>query len=294
MIQPTKDDYEPDYYENLVKGSKEIELLIDRNFPLLREIYDREFFQKVREQLEEMKKHDLSGPIHSVFVALQHDKENNFKYKKLDHLDEYLKLIIYHPSTRKKDINYLKSELKRETCINIWFEISILGNLLKQLKSSNITLYAPTRGGKNVEAEIILDVRPIYLETTVLGESRGDLNTRARMMKARKNVWSGSRNMEFDTNRVRLKLKDKSNQFSPKKPNVLILSFFDFFPVDFQINNAIRTNSNDNIGIIMKFKRELFSNFITHNLDQTCFLTKLEVRKLKDLLSGSDYEPLIY
>jgi len=279
------------YYLDLVSLSRTIEKRINStDYPILSTIFDHKYFEYIRLQIKEMSIYGNTGPVHSMAIAMRRNEED--KGELLNLFEKYLHLIFNHPTVKKHHITYIKTELVSQGCINTMFEVSILGNLLTHIDNSKIKLYSRTTGLRDVEAEIELFNRSIYIEVSVLGESKGDMEIRNKMMKMKKNVWSGSRDMEHDTARFKVKVEEKTKQFLPNKPNVLILCTFDIFPIDFEIKAAMRNNFFNNVGLLLRFKREELKNIFTP--DKTCYLNKDEIIWLKDFFTGDKYKPLTY
>lgn len=281
----------PSFYDELRQKSHEIERYIS-SLPILRDIFTSGYFQKVRKQIDEMEKTNQIGPLHSMFIFMLDDSRHGLSQTKM--LKEYLTKIFEHPNTKPKTKNHIKAQLVSEQHVFMLFEVSILGNLLSQLPGKAIKLYPRTVRTRAVEAEIVLVDRPVHIETTVLGESRGDKNTFERMMRVGRHTWGGSRDLNHDSERFAKKLLEKSKQFLPDYPNVLAISLFDFWPAHLQVMRAIRSNSFPNIGLIMQFGRGDLEHSFEENCDPSCALTEEEGDRLTKLLSGENYHPLVY
>ena len=279
------------YFKELNVLSGKIEARIATKYPILATIFDSNYFDGIREQIQEMSKNDLQGPIHSMFVAMTRDNEQKRGFLPL--FEKHLSLIFNHPSIKPSLISYTKKELISERCINTMFEVSTIGNLISKIGPDKTTLYAKTAGPKDVDIKIDLFDRPIYVEISVLGESRGDADLRDRMMRKKRGVYSGSRDMAHDTGRFKVKVEEKTKQFLPNKPNVLILCTFDFFPVELEIKQAMTNNYFVHVGILLRFYREKLKNTFT-NLDKNCQLTGREMNWFRDFFESKEYKPLIY
>lgn len=282
---------ELNYYYSLIQQSKIIQKFI-QTMPILNDIYGNKFFERIRKQIVEMKRLEVDGPIDSMFLLMLDDNANDFKKVKL--IEKYLYLIFNHPSAKKSDIKYVKKELAGNQALNTLFEVNIIGNFLNQCPSTEIELYPKTYENKNVDLAVTLFNRPIYLEITVLGESVGDRNVRERMSRNKIHVWSGSRDIARDTIRFSSKINDKLKQFSAEKPNVLIVSKFDFFPVKFNIDIVMRNTCFRNVGTILQFNRKSLEKIHEQNLDPDCVLTKQELAKLREIVSEHKYNPIYY
>lgn len=279
------------YYYELIQQAKRIAKFI-KSLCILKDVYDQRYFEKIKQQIIKMKKEQTSGPIDSMFILMTKDEEHNFKNIKL--LEKYLGLIFSHSSCNKGDKDHIKKELIGNQSLNTLFEINIIGNVLNQLPSNKAILYSKTYNKKNVDVEIDLVNRPIYIEISVLGESKGDKNIRERMSKNKIHVWSSNRDIERDTIRFSSKINYKLRQFFPHKPNVLILSTFDFFPAKFNIDIVMKNTCFLNAGLILQFDRKNIQKIHKDNLDPSCTLTKEEHDKLIELFQGKNYEPVYY
>lgn len=279
------------YYYELLLQSKRINKFI-QTLPILKEIYDEKYFSKVKQQIIKMKPRELSGPINSMFILMTDDEAKGFIKLKL--LEKYLSLIFKHSSTKKSDKKYIKEELLGDQGLNTLFEVNIIGNVLSQLPSKKVKLYVKTHGKKNIDLEVVLIDRPIYVEISVLGESKGDKNIRDTMTRNKINFWSGSRDLNIDSIRFASKIKFKTEQFVKGKPNVLILSKFDIFPDKFSVESVMKQNCFLNVGLILQFNRKDLQIVYEDNLDPNCSLSKIEISRLVKLFKEKAYKPLYY
>lgn len=260
----------------------------------LKSIFNNDFFSIVRNQIEELKENKW-GLVHPLWnLMLSHEPSNSFAKLKL--LDEYLTSIFSHPATTKANKDYIKKELvstSKINSLNMLFEISVLGLLLKYFDHGKIVLYIKTVGNKNVEASVVLLGRPVYLETTVIGESEKDQSERIEMTTKGKRTWGGSRDINKDIGRVVSKLKDKAKQMMEGTPNVLLLGAYDFYPDEFHITSALRRNKFSKIGLIMQFGRGKIEKIYKDGLDNNCSLSEDEEKRLSRVFNEK-YVSLIY
>lgn len=284
---------EEQYLNNL-----KVELEMTKNFCLtsvnLKSIFNDEFFRIIHKQIEALKNNKWSR-VHPLWNLMLRSEPTN-KFQKLKILDEYLNLIFGHPKTQKKDIKYISEELvstAEANSLNILFEISISGILLKCFDRNRIVLYPKTVNGRNVDIAIELTKRLVYLEATVIGEAKKDHDKRIEMTNMGKSSWGDWRDINQDTNRMILKLKNKSEQMMEGKPNVLVLGKYDIYPRQLNIQQAIQENYFSKIGTIMQFSRVKLETIFRDGLDRNCLLQENEEKILLDIFNDK-YIPLIY
>lgn len=262
--------------------------------PLISSYFDESFFQHVLAQVDVMEEKEWNGPINSIFLFFLSDSNNNFNQTKL--LEEYLKSINDHSTTTNADRNHIKGQLKADNSIDTLFEISILGNLLKQLPPEDIELFPKTVGNRDVEARIKLDGRWVYLDATALSDSEGESKELVELLNKGGGVGKGmSVDFQRDTDRFIRKLDYKSSQFMPNTPNVLAIAIIGTRPIFVHSEWGAKVSTVvANIGLLLEFDRKELVTVTTENCDNDCQLTEKETAVLKELLSGESYEPLVY
>ena len=261
---------------------------------LLFEYFDTTFFQHVSNQVDTMEQKGWSGPINSIFLFFIQDSEKGFVQTKL--LERYLRLIVEHPTTTNADKSHIKGQLASENSHETLFEISILGNLLKQLPRDDIELFPRTVGKKDVEARIMLDGRWVYIDATVLNDSEGETRELTELLNKGggigKGMWVDSYR---DVERFLRKIEYKSTQFPSGAPNVIAIALSGtrllFIHDEWSPKLA---NIISNISLIMEFDRKDLKRATTENCDSSSPLTEKEIKALKKLFRGSDYMPLVY
>ncbi len=261
---------------------------------LLSSYIDETFFEIVSKQVREMERRGLNGPLNSIFLFLLDDSDSGFKQTEL--LEYYLKLIVEYPTTTKADKNHIKGQLKSDNSIDTLFEISILGNLLKQLPPNIVELFPKTTGARDVEVRLLLDGRWVYLDATVLNDSAGDTIELIDLLNKGGGVGAGkSINFKSDMDRYIRKLEYKSAQFIPNKPNVLAIATIGTRPLFVHSEWGVKVSKIvPNIGMLFEFDRKELVTITTENCDNSCFLTNKEKSLLKELLSGKSFVHLVY
>lgn len=278
------------YYRNKlveVKG-------IISQFVVLPKYFDDSFFQNVKEQIDFMEQKKWNGPINSFFLLFLGDSNNGYTQMKL--LNDYLKLIIEHPTTTNADRRHIKGQIKTDNSTDTLFEISILGNLLKQLSPADIELFPRTVGNRDVEARLMIDKRWIYLDATALNDSEQEQTELVELLNKGGGIGRGtSIDFKKDMDRFIRKLEYKSQQFLPNTPNVLAISFFGTRPLFVHSDWGIKSATIvPNISLLLEFDRKNLNNVTTKNCDDSNPLSKNEISLLKELFSGSSYQPLVY
>lgn len=261
---------------------------------LLESYFDKSYFSHVLTQIDFMEEKGWNGPINSFFLFFLDDLDKGFSQTKL--LEKYLKLIVEHPTATNSDRNHIKGQLKTDNSADTLFEISILGNLLNQLPLGDIELFPRTVGEKDVEAKIIIENRWIYLDATILGDTEGETEELVDLLNKGGGVGKGMWvDFQRDTDRFIRKMEYKSNQFIPKTPNVLAISLFGTRPPFIHTEWGAKAETIvPNIGLLLEFDRKNLKNVTTENCDDSCQLREKELAKLKILLSGSSYAPLVF
>lgn len=284
----------PTGYDFLRKKAKEIQTHLDTS-PVLKTLFPASYFVIVNQQIDHMEATSTNGKINSMFLLLMDDSENNFKQAKL--LEQYTGLIFSNPHVSNADRNHIIGQMSGMGSTDTMFEISILGNLLKQLPSDKIELFPRTVGKKDVEAKVFLVDRWVYLDVTALNDSAEDADAIDRMLNH--NDYSNSGGwIDFDKDMMRYlgKLQYKGEQFIPSEPNVLVLSMAGtrLLFVDNAWNSSKIVAQIDNVGFIMQFDRKVLKKASDDYCDSTCALTEKEKEILIGLLSNEQYEPLVY
>ncbi len=262
--------------------------------PLLSAHFDEPYFSHIAAQVDFMEEKGWNGPINSFFLFFMDDSDNGFGQTK--RLEKYLKLIIEHSTTTNADRSHIKGQIKTDNSVDTLFEISILGNLLNQLPPGDIELFPTTVGKKDVEARIKLDSRWIYLDATTLNDSEGETKELTDLLNKGGGVGKGMWvDFQRDTDRFIKKMEYKSPQFMPNTPNVLVISIFGTRPLFIHDEwSAKSATIVPNISLLMEFDRKDLKTTTTENCDDSCPLSDVEVMRLKELFSGSDYVPLVF
>lgn len=259
---------------------------------LLSSIFDEDFFKDVKKQI--IKKKDKPGPLSSIFIWLMDDIDNDGS--QIDSLEKYLQLIISHPGSKKKHINDLKAQLHGNQALEALFEISVIGNLLNAFGNEKISLYPRTNNNKNVELSIKLVKREVFLEVTALMESERDRKEREGVYSKGANFRAGPLCVNYYSTRFKSKLDCKSGQFPSKKPTVLIVYVFDFLPDEWVIEDALKGNHFERIGLLLQFRRKKLVGVFDDKeiFDENNLLTPKEKECLVSFFSGEEYKPLYY
>lgn len=279
-------------YDFLRTKVKEIQQYLN-GFTILNQIFSSEYFKSVEAQINAAEKDGLSGPINSIFLLFVDDSQNG--YQQAQKLEEYLELIFNHPTTDKGNKNHIIAQFRGSGSTDTLFEVSILGNLLKQLPESEIELFPKTNNNRDVEAKVKLVDRWVYIDVTVLNDSKEDTEIIERMLDPRIEE-SGGRWIDSDKDAARYAGKAiyKSDQFIPNTPNVLMISLFGtrlFMP---GTDDKLKRYDILNLGAVFEFDRKTLNSVITENCDPNCSLSGEEIIKLKHLLSNESFAPLVY
>lgn len=261
---------------------------------LLSSYFDEPYFAHISKQIDFMEEKGWNGPLNSFFLFLLDDSDNGFTQAKL--LEKYLKLVVEHSTTSNSDRNHIKGQVKTDNSVDTLFEISILGNLLNQLPPSDIELFPRTVGKKDVEARVKLEDRWVYLDATTLNDSEGETRELTDLLNKGGGVGKGMWvDFQRDTDRFIKKMEYKSSQFIPGTPNVLVISLFGTRPVFIHTEWGAKVGTIvPKISLLLEFDRKDLKNVTGENCDSSCPLSDKEIIRLKELFSGSRYQPLVF
>lgn len=244
-----------------------------------------DFFSKIAEQIRRFE-NDESNELNSLYSLLQPPEQR----KKFIEFVESIK-----PKIGPREWGDLCEKLSSGEglrAINAAFEVTIAGNLLAQLPPDKVSLYAPTKTLKNVDVCLYPVDRPVYLETTVLGESKE--NSERRKAGSGIKVWMGDPFTVFGGRVARVIATKGRDQFLPEKPNVLAISVFDVWDNLEPAQERLASANFENIGLLLPFgRRELMLDRITRP-DPSCRLTPKEEEAILELLSGEKFFPIGY
>ncbi len=256
--------------------------------------FDEAYFTQILSQIDFMEEKGWNGPINSFFLLFLDDSEKGFTQTTL--LEKYLKLVVEHSTATNSDRNHIKGQIKTDNSVDTLFEISILGNLLNQLPSGDVELFPRTVGKKDVEARIKLDDRWIYLDATTLNDSEGETKELTELLNKGGGVGKGMWvDFQRDTDRFIKKMEYKSSQFMPNTPNVLAISLFGTRPMFIHTEWGAKVGTIvPKISLLLEFNRKDLKNVTDENCDSSCPLTDREIARLKELFSGSGYQPLVF
>lgn len=263
----------------------EIEATVQKT--VLGEIFRPAFFTARRKEAKDIQ-NSASDRLSSIYSILQVPAQRQ-------HLTAFLHLMKEKLSSGDwiHLANRLSSDAKEQS-MQALFEVVVLGNLLAQMDSSRILLNAPTAHGKKIDASIMLTDRPVYLELSMLSQSKRAERRRKRLSRSKIAVWTASHN-EFDGYRLTRMIEEKSTQFDDLQPNVLAFQVFD--PVnDFTEQAAQRFHHHpyNRIGLLLPFNRTSLALQHIRQGDLSCSLTDCEQNRLIDLLSGDGYFSIGY
>lgn len=280
------------YYDDWRRIAQNISNYFD-SMPTLKIVFNRNFFKEIDTRIDELEK-QKSHKFGSMLIFFRDDSQKNFKQSHL--LDSYLKLIFSNPTCNKVNKKHLCSQFRGWDSTDTLFEVSILGNLLKQLDLTQIKLFPKTIGNSDVEARVNLDGRWIYLDVTVLNDTQEDTQLIDEMInKGRtKNTFSWI-DMDKDEERFERKLVYKSNQFMPNQPNAIILgNVATRLPIYSGLEEPKFSSNLNNIGVVFEFDRANLKKVRVDDCDISCSLTDEEIKILSNLFSGAMYAPLVY
>lgn len=248
-------------------------------------VFGKEYFAHVRQQIDAIS-HGKSDRLSSIYAILQDADKRKL-------LTKFLELI--QRKLKNADWNHLCKRLAmldQNTDLEAVFEVTILGNLILQLPEDRILLNARTVNKKNVDAKIRLVARDVYLEITFLGPSARITERRARMQRhgIQHATWMGIG--VGHGRRIAGKVREKSAQFCPAMPNVLVMCVFEVWDRMPRWEHAAEYFQMENVGQLYVFDRtHLRKRFIG---DTACTLTQEEENVLVRLLNGKAYSPIGY
>lgn len=279
------------FYQNIKNQRDEVYNLLD-SFPLLREIFNDTFFGRVDQEISAMEAAEINGPIHPMFryLELAKDREDD----QLPLFEEYLEALLSHYDTTPTHKKHIITELTAGGHLFRMFEINILGNIVTQMPANQVRFDPITIGKKRSDAAIKLIDREVFLEISMLGEAEPDRKKREEAMYAKRRMEGGSIDIDAGIERFAKKITDKGQQLPPGKPSVVVIQVFDFFPLDFQVEQAVNQCEFPNVGAIFQFDRIQLKRVMVKGCDLSNQLRDDELVALKNILSGSSYRPLIF
>jgi hypothetical protein len=250
----------------------------------LGEALDDEYFGKVEEQIHKYESGE-STALNSLYSLLQPPE----KRRKFIEFIERMKQKM--GSREWGDLCERLSSGQGLRDVNAAFEVTIAGNILAQMPPERVQLHALTNAPRNVDVCIHLD-RPIYIETTVLGESQENIQWRKSLASGPK-IRMGDSFSVFGGRATRA-ISQKSPQFLPSHPNVLVISIFDVWDKLEPAQKPLASSQFQNIGLLLPFGRErLMSDWIARP-DPACRLTAEEEKSVLHLLNGENFFPIGY
>lgn len=251
----------------------------------LSEALDDEYFAKVEEQIREYEKGE-STALNSLYSLLQPPEQRK---RFIDFMERVKRKM---GSREWGDLCEKLASGQGLRDLNAAFEVVIAGNILAQIPPEKVQLHVPTNAPKNVDACLLLTGRPIYLETTVLGESDENIQWRKTSASGPK-VRMGDSFSVFGGRAARA-IMQKGRQFLPKKPNVLVISIFDVWDKLEPAQKPLSSSQFENIGLLLPFGREHLMRDWVSRPDPTCRLTDEEEDAIFKLLSGEKFFPIGY
>ncbi len=272
---------------------------LEKETEILKDIFDDNYFNKVKGQLEALVE-DRAALIHPVYnLIIQRDVGHNFK--KIGRMERYLVSMWNQISIKKR--NHIKAQLKsfdQAQSITRVYEINVLGYLKEIFRDNNVILYPKTKTDSELEAKVKLVEREINIEVTVLCDGKFHQNKLTELLRNSSDAFFsvGTGDIQKDTNRVLSRISEKSEQFEPAKPNVLM--FFDrtcwsVYPVRWPIGDDSVESIKflKNIGALMHFDGDKLLDVESNICDADCRLSVKEIGALKDIFD-SKFETLTY
>lgn len=164
------------------------------------------------------------------------------------------------------------------------------------MPADSVELFPNTVGNGDVEVKVKFDGRWIYIDVTTLNDSDGETKELTELINKGGGVGKGMWvDQKRDADRFIRKALDKSRQFIPSKPNVLLISFFGTRPLF--VHSDWGKSVGDivpNIGLFLEFNRKELMNVTGENCDSKCFLTQKEISALEKLFKNKEFKPLVY
>lgn len=251
----------------------------------LREALDKEYFAKVEGQICAYEKGE-STALNSLYSLLQPPEQRR-------RFIEFVERVKQKMSSREwGDLCEKLASGKGLRDINAAFEVVIAGNILAQVPPEKVQLHVPTNAPKNVDVCIHLIERPVYLETTVLGESDENIQWRKSLASGPK-IRMGDSFSVFGGRATRA-ITQKGRQFLPNQPNVLVISIFDVWDKLEPAQKPLVSSHFQNIGLLLPFGREHLMHDWIARPDPSCRLTDEEEKTVLHLLNGENFFPIGY
>lgn len=263
---------------NLIAEYKE---LIEQ-YPHLKDIFTPKYYSSLQNQLNAYRK-DHSARINPIFLFFLREKQGS--RAKLELLNKDVGLV-FSAAALNNEKKHIAGQLRSLDAHDTLFELAILSTLIDEFAPSDIELFPSTTKNHDVEARIKLIDRWIYIEVSVLKDSKEDSDELTDLLRSGKKVGEG-KFMDIDKDRLRYlgKSEYKAQQFLPNTPNVLMLALtalrLDLY--HFSEGNDI-TIDTDNIGAIMEFDVNFKYRGFIEGI-KSCGLTEVEKEKLIKIFS---------
>lgn len=253
------------------------------SFPHHKPIFTDEYYASLDLQLKKFRK-DKGTHINPIFLWYFRDGETEAK-RKLALLDKFIKQV-FSTSKSNHEKKHIAAQLRTIDAYDTVFELSILSVLIEAVPKDAIELFPTTTGNHDVEARVKLVDRWVYIEVSVLKDSKEDADEITELLRKGGGV---GKMKAIDLNKGKYRLVGKSaykaRQFLPTSPNLLIVALLttqilahDFPELDTSTINV------DNIGAVMKFD----FNFKYRGFQDgvpSCQLTEKEKKKLTEIFA---------
>ncbi|GEM_PF-4164323 len=260
--------------------------------PILKEVYSKQYFDKVRAQLNHYKT-ARGAVIHPFYnLVLRQDSQKGFS--RVRTLEEYLQGIFSASSVRERDKSYVKGELcsfNGIQSLNMLFEIAVLGFFLTKLPD-RIEFYPNTGKGRNVDLKVVLLNREVLIEVTALGDSEYHREILEELIryKGPQKVFTGD--IPKDARRIESRLLEKDQQFPSDTTNIVILSLTgSWLSLPEQLWNSTPLQ---NIGLIVVFDRHKMQELSKKGCNPKCAPSEEEEKTILSILGQESFVPLIY
>lgn len=248
-----------------------------KQYSHLKDIFTPEYYSSLQQQLKYLTK-DHGTKLNPIFLWFLRERQNS--KNKLQLLSKHVNLV-FSATTSNNEKKHIAGQLRSLDAYDTVFELGILSALIEEFAPSNIELFPTTTQNHDVEARAKLVDRWVYIEASVLRDSKEDSDELTELLRSGKGVGEGKW-IDMDKDKIRYfsKSEFKAQQFLPNTPSVLILAMIALRPALYHFTEIDHTTVKvENIGAIMEFDIDFRYRAFREGV-KSCSITQAEKEKL--------------